>query len=287
MFIERKRIEMTLCYFNGKYRPASECSMPVTDLMLQRGVGVFESIRTYNKQVFAMGKHLERLQESAERCAIKADDIFKVLPGLIKEGVAHKNAPEGEVIAKPFITGGDLNDHGTFPNPRFFILFEKLHEVDPEAVANGITLQPNYAGRFHPLVKSINYLNALIPLRNEKSAFETLYCPNGEITESMASNFFLCTGGKIVTAPVGEVLRGVTRGIVLELARENGFKIEERCPKVSELEDAQEAFITGSVKEILPVVKIGNTVIGNGQPGPVVAHMRKLFFSNMKRWLDS
>lgn len=278
---------MTLCYYNGEFRPASECALPVTDLIMQRGVGVFESIRTYDRNIFAMRPHLDRLRGSAESCAIKADHIYGLLPELIKEGVKRKGETEHEVNSKPFITGGDVNDHGTFPNPRFFILFETLKDVSKEKSQNGITLQPNYTERFHPLVKSINYLNALIPLRQEESAFETLYCPNGEITEAMTSNFFLCIDGKLVTAPVGKVLPGITRSIFLELAAEAGFKVEERCPKVSELEHAQEAFITGTIKEILPVVKIGETRIGNGLPGPVVGHLRKLFFSNMHRWLEA
>ena len=102
----------------------------------------------------------------------------------------------------------------------------------------------------------------------------------------MSSNFYICIDGKIVTAPVGKVLKGVTRDIILTLAKEANFKIEERCPLESELARADEAFITGSVKEVLPVVRVGEQKIGNGKPGPVAQHLQKLFISNMERWLD-
>ena len=102
----------------------------------------------------------------------------------------------------------------------------------------------------------------------------------------MSSNFFICKEGKIVTAPVGKVLKGVTRDIILTLAAENGFKVEERCPRESELAEADEAFITGSVKEVLPVVRIGAVKIGKGRPGPVAQALRHLFVKNKGRWMD-
>lgn len=102
----------------------------------------------------------------------------------------------------------------------------------------------------------------------------------------MSSNFFLCKDGKVITAPVGRVLKGVTRSVVLTLAKEAGYKIEERCPLESELKEAQEAFITGSVKEVLPVVRIGSQNIGNGKPGPVAQHLQHMFAANKERWLD-
>lgn len=278
---------MSLCYMNGKFAPISECSLPVSDLAIQRGVGAFESIRLYGGKPFAISLHLERLANSARDAGLEADDILAQLPELIRSGIQQKECPQ-DGLAKPFITGGDVNDKGRFPQPRFFILFEDVHKPTEDEKKFGIALEPNHLDRPYPLVKSINYLFGLMPLsRASNNNFESVYItPAGEITEAMSSNFFLCKDGKLITAPVGRVLKGVTRGVVLTLAQEAGFKIEERCPLESELKDAQEAFITGSVKEVLSVVRIGSQNIGNGKPGPVAQHLQHLFLANKERWLD-
>lgn len=279
---------MSLCYFNGKFSPLSECSLPITDMAIQRGVGAFESVRIYDGKAFAMKPHLERLAGSAAGAGIEAADIIAKLPEIIKEGLKQPDIAGKDGIAKPYVTGGDVNNKGRFPNPRFFVIFDDVHKPTEEERRAGIALEPNRIDRAFPLIKSTNYLFGLIPLsKTERVNFESLYItPNGEITEAMSSNFFLCKGGKIITAPVGRVLRGVTREIILTLAAENGFKIEERCPLESELKDADEAFITGSVKEVLPVARVGEQMIGSGKPGPVAMHLEKLFLSNMSRWLD-
>lgn len=276
---------MTICFHEERFMPANECMLPVTDMIIQRGVGVFESIRTYGGKTFARDMHLERLALSAENCGMNAGRIMERLPLIIKEGMSHPDAPKAECLIKPFITGGTINQHGTFPEPDFFVIFDDL-PTPHNYSRQGVELVPNCLERPFPTIKTTSYLTGLIPLCGAKQAFESLYCPDGEITESMASNFFLCLGDKIVTAPLERVLSGVTRSIVMKLASENGIEIEERCPLVSELKVASEAFLTGSLKEILPVTKIGDQVIGSGEPGPVTERLYSLFIKNIDRWLD-
>ncbi|EFQ22783.1 aminotransferase class IV [Aminomonas paucivorans DSM 12260] len=277
---------MTLCYHEGQFRPLEEIFVPLSDLAIQRGIGVFESIRTYDRRTFALGPHLERLARSAEQAGIEARNLIPQVRDILREGLARPDCPQGEVLMKPYLTGGDVREEGRFPHPRLFVLFEPLHAPDPNLHREGVTLQPAAMERPFPLIKSINYLFGYIPVAGMEGVFETLYCPGGEITESSSSNFFLCVEGKLVTAPVGRVLSGVTRGIVLHLAREGGFKVEERCPKVTELEKADEAFVTGSLKEILGVVRIGGHRIGKGTPGPVTQHLHRLFRTSLQHWLD-
>lgn len=276
---------MSICFHNEKFTSTEECVLPVTDMLIQRGVGVFESIRTYGGKIFARDMHLERLASSAAQCGMNAGKIIEALPRIIKDGTAHPGAPKGECLVKPFITGGRINSHGTFPDPDFFVIFEELPKP-AEASRLGVELMPNYMDRPFPTIKTTSYITGLIPLGGAEHAFETLYCPGGEITESMSSNFFLCAGDTILTAPRDRVLSGVTRSIILTLAAENGLKVEERCPLTSELDTAREAFITGSIKELLPVVKIGDQMIGDGKPGPVTEHLYSLFIKNLDRWLD-
>lgn len=278
---------MSVCYFEGNFRPTSECRLPVTDLGIQRGVGVFDSIRIYNHKVFAMDEHLDRLAKSAEAAGIEYGEIIAKLPGIIREGAARPDCPmNGECLAKPYITGGDVNKTGHFTDPRFFVIFEDGGPLTQEEYKSGVGLHPTSEGRPYPLIKTTNYLVGLMQCAGMGDVLECLYCPGGEITETLRSSFFLCLGGKIITAPTGRVLGGVTRNIIVQLAEENGFDVEERCPLLSEIASADEAFVTSSWKEVMPVVRIGDTRIGTGKPGPVSMHLHKLFRSSMDRWLD-
>ncbi|MCR5335722.1 MAG: aminotransferase class IV [Synergistes sp.] len=279
---------MATCWYNGKYSPIEECSLPFSDLSIQRGVGVFDSIRIYEGTPFALSLHLERLSESAAGSGIKAEDIMPRFSDIIYGWLEREENKSFDGIVKPYITGGDINDKGTFPQPRFFVIFDEVHKPTKEEQKGGVTLAPNHLARPLPLVKTTNYLFGLIPIgRAEQKTFGSLYItPEGEITEEMSSNFFICRGGKIITAPVGKVLNGVTRGIILTLAAENGFKVEERCPLESELTEADEAFITGTVKEVLPIIRVGSVKIGNGRPGPVSQALQHLFVKNKERWLE-
>ncbi|NLX74859.1 MAG: aminotransferase IV [Synergistaceae bacterium] len=278
---------MTVCYYNGEFMPISECAIPVTDMSIQRGVAAFDSIRVYDGRSFAAGAHLKRLEESALGSGIEIGDIFTKLPQVIKDGLKRNDVPKNSVI-KAYVTGGDINDRGHFPNPRFFVIFDKLNTPTEEERRNGVALKPNRAGRSFPLIKSTNYLFGLIPLsERDDTFFESLYITeDGEISEAMTSNFFLCKEGKFYTAPVGKVLKGVTRDIVLTVASENGIEIIERCPLESELAEADEAFTSSSIKEVLPIVRVGTHVIGNGKPGPLTLRLHKLFLDNIHRWLD-
>ena len=219
---------------------------------------------------------------------IAADDIIAKLPAIIHEGLKRPELPDEDMMVKAYITGGEINDRGHYPKPDFFVIFDDVHKITKEELTHGVALRKNMLERPFPEVKSTNYLMAYIPMMFAKSAddFESLYIVNGEITESAASNFFLVLDGKLVTAPVGRVLDGITRKVLLTLAKENDIPVEIRCPLESELAMADEAFITGSVKEVLPVIRIGDQVIGTGKPGPIAHRLLELYNANIGRWLE-
>ena len=280
-----------LCYYEGKFMPASECRIPVTDMLIQRGVGTFESVRIYDGKLMGLTPHLERFANSVKSAGIDLEALggIKKIEEIIRLGVARDDCPKNGMV-KPYATGGDINEpKGVFPKPRFFAIFAPvLAAKTQDEIENGAALLPNKMLRPNPLVKSINYLFGLIPLgQSDHSYFESVYVtPQGEFTEGMTSNFYLVKGGKIITAPVGKVLKGVTREIILTLARENGFEVEERCPLEGELAEASEAFITGSIKEVLSIVRVGDVKIGDGRPGVVAKKIQELYTQNRSRWLE-
>ncbi len=275
---------MGICYTDGIFQPSSEASLPLSDFAFQRGVAVFETIRTYGGRPMALSPHLERLTASAAASRIAIPASIEEIKGIIKEGIGLVG---GEVTIRPYITGGDILDRECgFTRSRLFILFEPLVPFPEENYREGVYLYPDNSSRPMAGIKSVNYLGSYLPLAEDHEAVEVLYCPGGEITESSHSNAFMLLGGRILTAPEDRVLPGTMRGMVLEIAREEGFLVEERCPLISELPQCEEFFITGSVKEILPVVRVGGTTIGCGRPGPVSSLLRRLYRQDLKRWLE-
>jgi branched-chain amino acid aminotransferase len=258
----------------------------VTDLVITRGVGVFDSLRGYDRAPFALDEHMKRLEDSALSIGIATGDTVARIRRTIIDGLKRKDCPGGgNTLVKAYITGGDENNYGRFPKPRHFIIFEEAETPNEEEYRTGIALQPTTEARPYPLVKTVNYLVGIMQSAGRDDVKECLYCPGGEITETLRSSFFMCKDNALITAPVGAVLGGVTRNIVIDIARANGLEVDERLPKVSELTQADEAFITGTMKEILPVVRIGDTVIGDGKPGPIAAKLLQLFRDSRARWL--
>ncbi len=201
---------------------------------------------------------------------------------LIREGISRMKE---DCLVRPYITGGDIFHEGAFRRPRLFI-FSRGEKTRARGVRQGGTPAARGRGRHIPGVKSIDYMFSYSGYGKRHDAYEILYCPDGEITEAAHSTFFLYKGGTLITAPLSRVLKGTTRDIILQLAREKRMKVEERCPLVSEIPEADEAFITGSVKEVVPVVQIGDQVVGTGKPGPVTRMLHHTFLEEIIRWLE-
>ena len=273
---------MYLCYINGKFVTPDEANLPVSDLIIQRGVGVFEAIATHGLKSLMLTPHLERLLNSAAKTGITNLPDIEFMKKIIREGISKIGR---DTRVRPFITGGDNFDpkENAFTQPRFFVIFDELGYIKPEEYENGVMLDPVSYGRDDPAIKSVDYRATYLMNDN---ATEILYCPNGEITESGHGTFFLVIGNRLITAPLSRVLKGTTRTAILELAKSEGMIIEERCPLWSELSNANEAFVTGSIKMVVPVVKIGGLTIADGKPGAVTKKLSDLYKKYMEKWLE-
>ena len=280
---------VNLCYMDGVFRPLNETKLPVSDLIIQRGVGVFESIPTVDGRPLCMTAHIERLLVSAKASTIDVPVAPDEMKSIIREGLARlaRMEPGRETLIRPYITGGDdFDELKGFRHPRFFILFENANRPPKELYEKGVLLWPLDMARRSPETKSVDYMTSYSLEARENGAFEVLYCPGGEITEGAHSSFFLVRDGELVTAPLTRVLSGTTRRIVIELARRNGIRVCESVALLAGLSGYQEAFITGSLKGILPVVGVGGTVIGDGRPGAVTKRLREIYASGISEWLE-
>jgi branched-chain amino acid aminotransferase len=255
-------------YVDGKFVPADEAVIPVTDLAVLRGLGAFDFLRTYAGKPFCLQAHLERLEASTRKIGLRFPWQLDALARLVMETLSRNSHKESNV--RVIITGGSsldfMNPQG---NPRLIIMVSPLPDMPAWWYSDGIHVITQMAERPLAGAKSINYVQASLALETarDKGAQEAIYTvPQGLVLEGTTSNIFAVTAGRLITPGRG-ILPGITRQVILDLARSH-FSVQIRDVFLSELIEADEVFICGTNKGIVPVVKVDETVIGNGKPGP-------------------
>jgi branched-chain amino acid aminotransferase len=255
-------------YVDGKLVPADEAVLPVTDLVILRGLGAFDFMRTYAGKPFCLRAHLERLEASTRKIGLRFPWTLDTLVQLVTETLSRNSHKESNI--RVIVTGGSspdfMNPQG---NPRLIIMVSKLPDMPAAWYSDGIHVITQMAERPLAGAKSINYVQASLALETarNKGAQEAIYTvPQGLVLEGTTSNIFVVTGDHLITPGRG-ILPGITRQVILDLAR-CFFSVEIRDVFLSELLEADEVFICGTNKGIVPVVKVDETCIGNGKPGP-------------------
>ena len=270
------------CYFNGKITLLEKVSIHPYDVGVLRGFGVFEVLRTYNGKPFEIASHLDRLSQSAKVLNLSPPIDKKEVTKTIEKLLAiNKFSSSKEAVIRIVLTGGKSEDGFNYhpTSPTFFILTEPFNQLPSKYYMNGIKLITHEYQREFAIAKTLNYMSAL-RLQDQKAkenAFEILYKSNDRILEASTSNFFIVKDKKVIT-PKDDILLGVTRDVVIKLAKSNGFKVEERETYSSEIKSADEAFITATNKDIVPVIKVDKITIGDGKVGKNTKDLMKLFY---------
>lgn len=272
------------CYLNGEFVPTKEANVNVKDIGILRGFGVYDGLTTYNGIVFRLSDHFARLKKSADALGLALphdeEGIKNILSRLIElNGYARTNF-------RVILTGGNTISGIEFDskNPTFYVLAEEHRPLDEKCYRNGCSVFTYDHKRQYPEYKTINYITGVIlqPRRKSEGAIEILYTFDGKVLEAATSNFFLVKNGTLIT-PRKSVLLGITRNVVIELMSKS-HKVEERDIEISEIVDADEAFITATYKEVVPIVRIDNHSIGNGQVGKVTIETMRRFEDYNKAW---
>lgn len=268
-------------YVNGAFVPAAQATVAAGDLGLVRGYGVFDVLRTYGRQPFALRRHLERLERSAQQINLPLPASLDRLEELVCATLARNAAvePDHDVTIRLIVTGGESAGF-LLPDgpPSLLILVAPVRGVPAERYTEGASLITVDIPRFMPSVKSINYIGAILGQQRARAAgaVEALYCtPEGIISECTTANFFVVSAGRLITSDQ-DVLAGVTRGVTLELAADV-TEVVLRPIHYAELRTVDEAFITSTTKEIMPVVRVDDITIGSGRPGPLSGRLLDLF----------
>lgn len=267
---------LTYCYLDGAIIPAEQAVVPVTDLGLQRGFGVFDFVRTYNDRLFHLDDHLARFRNSAAELNLEVpepDDRLKELgTELLERSDLHYPA------LKFVLTGGDASPSSPYDSPRLMIQAQNRPTFPDSVYREGAHLITAPHQRELPHIKSLNYLYSLRleKQKQERGALDLLYYDHRYgVTESPRANVFAVIGGTLVT-PFLHILKGITRKIILQLAR-NRFPLEERPISLEELREADECFICSTNKRIIPVRSLDNQVLGKQAPGHLTQAVMQLF----------
>lgn len=270
-------------YVNGRWVHPHEATISLNDVAVLRGYSAFESLRTYHRQPFHLDEHLNRLYRSAELIELAVPWSRTYITQLVYE-IIERNTYEHASI-RLFVTGGETED-SILPigKPTLAVLITPLGERNMERFAQGYKVITTLLQRSTPEAKTTSYLEAIRALKEaaRHEAVDALFVnAQGHVLEATRSNFFVFRGDTLVT-PRDGVLLGITRNVVLELAR-GLFTIEERPVLLTELPLVDEAFITSSSKEIMPVVQIDDLLIGDGTPGRRTYTLEQRFIEMVER----
>ncbi|THB81494.1 MAG: branched-chain amino acid aminotransferase [Desulfobacteraceae bacterium] len=271
---------MEVYYVDGEFVPKDQAVIPVNDLAILRGLGVFDLIRTLNGRPYFFKEHIDRLMQSARQTGLHLPWNQTQIEDIVLQTL-EKNPHLSDANIRIVITGGSSTDFMTFQEqPRLIVLITPMKRYPSEWYEKGVKVITIQQERDLPDAKSISYISAALALKqaHDEKAIEALYVNrNTEVLEGTTSNLFALFNQTLVTPEAG-ILKGVTRQAVLNIARDL-YAIEQRPIKLDELLQADEVFITGTNKGVVPVVQVDTTIINTGRPGKntltLLAHLTR------------
>ncbi|MDF0650854.1 MAG: D-amino-acid transaminase [Nitrospira sp. LK265] len=263
-----------IAFINGRFLAWEEATISIDDRGFQFGDAVYEVIRTYRGNPFELASHLARLDRSARELSLLQPYSRDQWMRWIQQGLSLSGYQDAKIYIQ--LTRGAAPREHSFPSenrPTVVMTIREFHPLGPEvrrAGVNACTREDLRWGRCD--IKSVNLLANVLAREEAKKAgvFETILVRDGFVMEGAVSNVMAVQRGVVMTAPEGpRILSGVTRTVVLELAKKEDIAIEERFIPADLLYQVDEVFLTGTTLEVLGVVQIDGNIIGSGQPGPI------------------
>ncbi len=280
-------------WLDGRIVPLSEARVPVSDRGFLFADSVFETVRTYDHVPFLLGDHLDRLRRSAKKLMLPVPWSDQKLVDVVAGLLADWSAGE-EAVLRIMVTRGEGGHGIALPEPqipRLVVLCRPLAVLSRELYERGVkvVLPSATRGKDHAVpadVKSGSYLANVLALAEARSqgGFEALLRgADGSISEASTSNLFLVKNGTLLTPGIGDhILPGITRSLVLLLARSMNLIVSEEPITDFQLLSADEVFLTSSLKEVLPVHSVGDHVVGRAGPGPLTSELMEAFASRAR-----
>lgn len=274
-------------YLNGKFVDGAKATVSVFDHGLLYGDGVFEGIRSYDRRIFKLSEHIDRLFQSAHTIMLKIPLSKAEMAEVVKQTLRINRLVDAYVRLVVTRGEGDLGlDPRKCGRPTVFVIADKIELYPKKLYDHGLSLitvatQRNVPEALNPQIKSLNYLNnilAKIEAINAGYEEAIMLSASGYVTECTGENLFIVDGKALLTPPpyVG-VLRGITRQVVMALGATLKLRVREEPLTRYDLFNASECFLTGTAAEIVPVVAIDGRTIGAGTPGPVTKRLLSAF----------
>ena len=272
-------------YIDGKYYDEKNAKVSVFDHGLLYGDGIFEGIRAYNGRVFRLREHIDRLFDSAKAILLEIPISHAAMMKAVVDTCRKNKLRDGYI--RLIVTRGK-GTLGLNPNrckkPSIIVIADKIQLYPPELYERGraivtVATTRNLSNAVNPAIKSLNYLNNILAkIEANNAGVEEAIMLNSEgfVAECTGDNIFILKGGRMMTPPLSAgALYGITRGVVMDMAREASIPVSEPNLTRYDLFVADECFLTGTGAELIPVTKIDGRVIGNGKPGPVTKSLVK------------
>jgi branched-chain amino acid aminotransferase len=272
---------------NGTITPAEEARVSVLDNGFTFGDSVYETLRTYGGRPFHLDRHLERLRHSARRLRIALPLADAELAARVDALLARAANEESYIRIIVTRGEGDISYRFERVSGPTVVMVVKPYEPLPAAYyTEGIdviisSVRRNHPQALDPGIKSCNLINNIMAVQEAqaKGALEPIMLNHdGDVAEGAGSNLFTVQAGALLTPPLDSgILPGVTRAVVLEVARGLDIATREDTLRVADLLQAEEAFITSTLKEALPIRAIDGRPVGSGRPGPVTLRLLQAY----------
>jgi len=270
-------------YIDGKYYDQKNAKISVFDHGLLYGDGIFEGIRAYNGRVFRLKEHIDRLFCSAKAILLRMPLSHGEIVRAVVETCRRNKIRDGYIRLLVTRGAGTLGlNPNRCKNPSVIIIADKIQLYPAELYERGMEIITvptirNLHSALNPAIKSLNYLNnilAKIEANNAGCEEAVMLNAEGFVSECTGDNIVIVKAGQVLTPPLSAgALYGITRGVVLDLAREDGLSVAEPNLTRYDLFNADECFLTGTGAELIPIVKIDGRVIGTGKPGPITRRL--------------
>jgi len=270
-------------YIDGKYYDQKNAKISVFDHGLLYGDGIFEGIRAYNGRVFRLKEHIDRLFCSAKAILLRMPLSHGEIVRAVVETCRRNKIRDGYVRLLVTRGAGTLGlNPNRCKNPSVIIIADKIQLYPAELYERGMEIITvptirNLHSALNPAIKSLNYLNnilAKIEANNAGCEEAVMLNAEGYVSECTGDNIVIVKAGQVLTPPLSAgALYGITRGVVIDLAREDGLSVAEPNLTRYDLFNADECFLTGTGAELIPIVKIDGRVIGTGKPGPITRRL--------------
>ena len=274
---------------NGRITDGRDATISVFDHGFLYGEGVYETIRTYQGRPFLFDRHMRRMRNSARLMALELPFTDSGLADSIAETMAAASLGGAEAYIRVLVTRGvgDLTyDPAATPTPSVVIIVKPLVDPPHEVFEHGVRvvivdIVRNHPASVNPMIKSNNLMNSALAAQEaiRRGAFEGIMRNyRGELTECTTANLFVVRQGAAVTPPLESgLLPGLTREYLFEVAAEIGVPVREAVLVDKDLFSADEAFLTSTTRELVPIVAVDDRAIGSGRPGPITQALLEAF----------